>query len=416
MTGEASSQVPIVKLITKEFLQNPYPMLGALRDETPAFPIEANGFRMWVVTRREDVRHLLREMDLRKDVVATRRERVMQSMVRADRKARAPARSRRSLLDRDGEDHRRLRDLVRHVFQPQRLGPLQVRVRELAREWAESLPSSGTVDVHAQFALPLATTIISEVTGVPPELRGGFPGMTRDMLTGNSVAEVERAGEQLHELSFQLIDYKRAHRGDDLFTSFIDAHAAGKMDDDELASMMIVMLIGGLEPATAICNGLLLLMRHPEQRAKLLADPSLLPSCVEEVLRVESPFRFLPPRFSDQDLQLGEVTIPAGEMIIVSIASANRDPEFISDGDRFDITRADNHHLSFGLGVHRCVGAELGRIEAGEGIAAFLRRFPDARLAVTPEQVRWRPTTFLRRVDSLPVAVGPESGDNATPL
>lgn len=400
-----SSNREMVKLITQGFLQNPYPVLTVMREQTPAFPFEANGFRMWVVTRDADIRRIFKEESLRKDVVATRRERVIQSMVRPDRKARAPARSRRSLLDRDGEDHRRLRDLVRHAFQPHRLQKVEARVRELARQLAQELPSEGIVDVHAQFALPLAASIMAEIAGIPEEFVGQFPPLVSAMLTGGSVEEVESAGKALYQLSLRLIERKRSARADDLFTQLLDAHAAGKMDDDELASMMLVLMIGGLEPATAICNGVMLLLQHPEQRARLEADPGLLPSCVEEVVRFESPFRFLPPRYGDKAIELGDVTIPAGEMIIVSVASANRDPAFIDDGDRFDIARQRTHHLSFGLGVHQCLGAALGRIETGEGIAAFFRRFPNAALAVTPEQIRWRPSTFLRRVDSLPVDV-----------
>jgi cytochrome P450 len=113
----------------------------------------------------------------------------------------------------------------------------------------------------------------------------------------------------------------------------------------------------------------------------------------------------LPPRFCDKPIELDGITIPAKEMVIFCIASANRDPSIIQDGDTFDITRERSNHLSFGHGPHRCLGAELGRIETGEGIAAFLRRFPNARLAVPPGQITWRPTTFLRRVDSLPVLV-----------
>lgn len=412
-TTDNCNRAPI-KLVNGAFLQNPYPILTTLREETPAFPMEGNGFRMWVVTRHADIRRILKDPSIKKDVVGTRRERVTQSLVSAERRARLPSKSRRSLLDRDGADHRRLRDLVKHAFRPQQLALLEPRVRELANEFAQRLPTTGVVDLLAEFALPLALTVVSEMAGIPETFRDQFPPLASGILTGGSVAEVETAGEEMYQLALELIEYKRSHSGDDLIALLMQAHAEGKMDDDELASMIIVIMIGGLEPATAICNGVLLLMQHPDQCARLTADPKMLPNCVEEVLRFESPFRMLAPRFSDYAIELDDgIIIPPKEMIIFCIASANRDPRIIADGDRFDISREICPHLSFGNGPHRCLGAELGRIETGEGIAAFLRRFPRTRLAASPEQIRWRPTTFLRRVDSLPVIVNPNSGSGA---
>lgn len=407
-TKDTCTQDPI-KLVNGAFLRNPYPILTALREETPAFPMEGNGFRMWVVTRHADIKRILKDPSMQKDVVGTRRERVIQSLVSAERRARLPSRSRRSLLDRDGEDHRRLRDLVSHVFRPSQIALLEPRVREVANELAERLPTTGIVDLHADFALPLALTIVAEIVGVTEPFRSQFPPLASGILTGGSVAEVQSAGDDMYQLALEFIEYKRAHPSDDLTAWLMQAHAEGKMDDDELASMIIVIMMGGLEPATAICNGILLLLQHPDQCARLIADPKMLPNCVEEVLRFESPFRMLPPRFSDIPLELDDgIVIPPKEMIIFCIASANRDPRVIADGDQFNIFRQGCPHLSFGNGPHRCLGAELGRIETGEGIAAFLRRFPKAKLAVSPEKIRWRATTFLRRVDSLPVDVTPD--------
>ncbi len=411
---ENCNQAPI-KLVNGVFLRNPYPVLTALREETPAFPMEGNGFRMWVVTRHADIRRILKDPSMKKDVVGTRRERVIQSLVSAERRARLPARSRRSLLDRDGKDHRRLRDLVSHAFRPQQIASLEPRVRKLANELAQRLPKTGVVDIHAEYALPLALTIVSEIVGIPKKYRNQFPPLASNILTGGSVAEIESAGEEMYALALELIDHKRTHPGDDLIASLMQAHAEGKMDDDELASMIIVIMMGGLEPATAICNGILLLLQHPAQRARLIANPKMLPGCVEEVLRFESPFRMLPPRFSESPIKLDDgIIIPPKEMIIFCVASANRDPRFIENGEHFDISREACPHLSFGNGPHHCLGAQLGRIETGEGIAAFLHHFPKAQLALPPEKIRWRATTFLRRVDSLPVMVNPNSGSEAT--
>jgi cytochrome P450 len=393
-------------LVDRALLQNPYPVLTGLREETAAFPMEGNGFRMWVVTRYADIRRILGGPDLRKDVVETRRQRVMQSMVRPERRARVPARSRRSLLDRDGEDHRRLRDMLQAEFRPQRLEARRPRVQDLAHRLVEALPAGEIVDLHAALSLPLAVTTVSELVGLPEAFRSRFPPLASGILTGTAVAEIEQAGEDMHDLALEIIEAKRAEPGPDLYTQLLRRHDEGALDADELASMIIVLLIGGLEPAMAISNGVMLLITHPNQQERLRAEPDRLGGCVEEVIRYESPFRMLPPRFSDRPVELEDVTIPAGEMIIFCVASGNRDPRQVDDGDRFDITRTRTAHLSFGHGPHRCLGAELGRIQTGETIAAFFRRFHSASLAVDPARIRWRPSTFLRRVDSLPVALG----------
>jgi cytochrome P450 len=406
MNFTSGGLVAPLKLVTREFLRDPYPIFAALREETPAFPIEGNGFRMWVVTRYADVRRLLKDPSVNKDIVGTRKERVKRSMVRMDRRAKLAVESRRSLLDRDGIDHRRLRGVMQHIFHPRNVALLRPRVSDLAASIASMLPEHGVVDVHSQFALPIAQTIISELTGVSEKYRGLFPPLISRILTGDSPEEVEEAGSQMHQLAFDLIAHCREHPSENLFSVLLKAREDGMMDEDELASTIIVVLMAGLEPATAICNGLLLLLQHPYQKEQLLANPVMLSSCVEEVLRFESPFRMLPPRFCDRPIEMEDVTIPAGEMIILCIASANRDPDVVEDGERFDITRKNKAHLSFGHGAHRCLGAELGRIETGEAIAAFLRRFPDAKLASEPDQIRWRAATFLRRVDSLPLIVG----------
>lgn len=393
--------------LTQEFLRNPYPILTSLQSEAPAFQMEGNGFRMWVITRHDDVRRILKSPAIKKDVVGTRKERVMHSMVRAERKARIPARSRRSLLDRDGNDHHRLRGLIQHAFQRDRIAALRPRICELADELISALPSSGLIDVHNQFALPMATGIVSELAGVPPEFRQHFPPLVSNMLTGSSVEAVEEAGENLYQFALALIDEIRKRPSDNLFSRLISLYDDGRMDEDELASMFVVLLVGGLEPATAISNGIMLLLSHPEQRDRLIIDPQMMDNCVEEILRYESPFRMLPPRYCEEPIDLDGVTIPAKEMIIFCIASANRDPSLIENGDHFDISRVKIPHLSFGHGPHRCIGAELGRVETGESIAAFLRRFPRAEMAVALDSVTWRPTTFLRRLDSLPVNTAP---------
>jgi cytochrome P450 len=396
-----------MKLVTRRFMHDPYPMLTELREAGPATVVENNGFRMWVVTRYRDVVRILADPAFGKDIVGRRRQVVAQCMVRPERRARLPHASRRSALDRDGEDHRRLRAVLGFMFSPTRLADYRPRITRIAGDLLDRIPTGGPVDLIARFARPLSATFISDVLGVPEGERDGFPLWETAMLTAPVVKEIEEAGQNLYEFALRMIDLKRREPGDDVFTRLLRLHDDdGTLDDDELASTYIVLLVGGSEPTSAIGNGLWLLLSNPDQLATLRADPGLLAGCVEEILRYESPFRMLPPRISDRPLELDGVTIPPGEMILVSIAAANRDPDRFADPDRFDLTHVAKGHLGFGHGAHRCIGAELGRLETTIALRAFLDRFPASRLAVAADEVQWRPGTFMRRLDNLPAWVG----------
>lgn len=396
-----------MKLVTRAFMHDPYPALAALREAGPAAVVENNGFRMWVVTRYRDAVRVLADPAFGKDIVQRRREVVTQCMVRPERRARLPHASRRSVLDRDGEDHRRLRAVLGGMFSPARLSEYRPALERLAADLLDRLPTGGPVDLIGRFARPLSATFIADVLGVPADDRDGFPRWETAMLTAPVIKEIEEAGQNLYDFALRMIDRKRRKPADDVFTTLLRLHDEdATLDDDELASTYIVLLVGGSEPTSAIGNGLLLLLTNPDQMAALRAEPGLLAGCVEEILRYESPFRMLPPRISDQPLELDGVTIPAGELILVSIAAANRDPDRFADPDRFDLTHLAKGHLGFGHGAHRCIGAELGRLETTIALREFVTRFPASRLAVPPDEVQWRPGTFMRRLDNLPVLLG----------
>ncbi|HEX8867572.1 MAG TPA: cytochrome P450, partial [Lentzea sp.] len=311
-----------MKLVTRAFMHDPYPALRALREAGPAAVVENNGFRMWVLTRYEDVRRLLADPSFTKDLVLHRKRVVEQSMVRPERRARLPHAVRRSALDRDGVDHRRLRAVLGGVFGASRMAEYRPRIEEIAHDLLDGFPVGEPVDLVGRFARPLATTFISELVGVPEGDRDGFPFWENDMLTAPVIADIEAAGQNLYEFALRLIALKRREPADDLFTELIRMHDEdGRLDDDELASTYVVLLVGGTEPGSAIGNGLFLLLSDPGQMTALRADPSRYDACVEEVLRFESPFRMLPPRFSEEPLELDGITIPAGELVLASVAA-----------------------------------------------------------------------------------------------
>jgi cytochrome P450 len=394
------------RLVNRRFVADPYRALTELRRIGAAVPVENIGFRMWIVTPYEDVKRILADRGLLRDLVRHRREVVAQNLLQPERRAKLPHRSRRSVLDRDGEDHKRLRAVLGSAFSPKRLAELRPAVQRLADDLLDAMPVGEPVDLVGRYSRPLAATAIADVAGIPPEYRSEFPVWETTILTGTSVEEIEEAGRDAYRFAVKMMELKRAEPGDDLFTNLLRAQREGAMDDDEVASTIILLLVGALEPTSAIANGLLALLTHPEQMARLVAEPDLLTGGVEEILRYETPFRILPPRYSDRAIELDGVTIPAGELILVSVAAANRDPGQFEDPDTFDVGRCPKAHLAFGHGAHRCLGAELGRIELAVGLGTLLRRFPNIRLAQPAAELAWRQGTFVRRLESLPVILG----------
>jgi len=388
-------------------MRDPYPVLRTLLDdERAALPTVLNGFRMWVVTRHADSRRVLSDRTFEKDIASHIREVAAHSMVRPDRAAKLPRAIRRGVLDRDGADHRRLRDLLSDDFRPPSVERLRARVEQLSDALLGDLPARAVADIVGQLARPLATAVVSELLGVPAEDRHEFPDWENAIFTGTSPEEVEQGGRSILALCGRLIELKRAEPGDDLLTRLVVAHDQGKLDDDELASTVANVLIGGMEASTPIGSGVALLLSHRDQLARVLEDPTMLPPCVEEILRYESPFRIFAPRFSGEPLELEGVTIPRGELIAVCPAAANRDPRHYPDPDAFEIDRRTLGHLAFGHGPHHCIGIHLARLEASIALQRFLERFPDSRLAVRWEDLSWRPGAFMRRLDSLPVVLG----------
>ncbi|MET8763606.1 cytochrome P450 [Lentzea sp. NPDC004782] len=394
-----------VKLLNRSFMSDPYPMLASLRRDHAAIPVENGGFRMWVITRYDDARALLSDPTLQRDLVKHRHSVVRQNLVDIERRPKLPRELRRSMLDQDGADHRRMRGIVAKFFTPSRLATKRPRLERLADELLDNLPVGVPIDIVDRYARPLSTIVLSEMLGVPEDSRAEFPAWETAILTAPSKPEVEDAGRQLKAFAGELIALKREQPRDDLLTELVGAASSGLLDDPELISMITLLLIAGLEPTSAIGSGVLVLLRHPSELTRLLSNPELMTSCVEEILRFETPFRMLTPRYVDHPLKLEGVTIPAGELLLISTGSANRDADQFADPDKFDITRHTKGHLGFSHGIHRCLGAELGRMETVVGLGRLFARFPETALSTPPEDVRWRPGMFMRRLDSLPVVL-----------
>jgi cytochrome P450 len=305
----------------------------------------------------------------------------------------------KNLLNTDPPDHTRLRRLVGGSFTARRIERLRPRAEKICEELVTAISEHAgqPVDLVGSYAFPLPVLMICELLGVPAEDHTYFRTWTNAIVFDHgdeaSIAAYRTAVTSLDEYFGALIDTKRAHPGDDLTSDLVAAHDSGDhLDVDELRTMLSLLLVAGHETTVnLIGSSVLTLLRHPEQLELLRADPGLVPAAVEECLRLVGPVSFSSMRFSTEDIELQDVTIPAGEVVALGLWTADHDPSRFPEPHRFDITRTDNAHVAFGRGAHFCVGAGLARMEAQVAIATLVRHFGSIRLAVPEEDLTWRP-------------------------
>jgi pimeloyl-[acyl-carrier protein] synthase len=410
-------RAPLVRaLVTKERLQsgvalnpldrevrkNPYPALRRIQEHDPVHWSELA--RGWLITRYEDVSSLLRDPRISADRTPTtvdaawRRESEVQAWLE------------HSLLGLDPPDHTRLRNLVNRAFTPRVVERMRDHIEAIADELLDAAEARGSFDAIGDFAQPLPVRVITELLGAPPEDHHRFAEWSASMAVAFDIAfhksTIERADRAIVEMRdyFRpLLDERRREPKDDLLTALVEAEEQGdRLSEEELYSFCIILLAAGHETATnMIGNGLLALLKNRDQLEKLVADPSLGESAVEEVLRYDPPPQATTRRALEA-IELGGKHIREGDMLVLSIAAANRDPERFVDPDRLDITRTDNRHLTFGLGAHYCIGAPLARMEGQVAFTRLLERFPNLR-GQPGNPPKRRNTATVRALASLPL-------------
>ena len=325
---------------------------------------------------------------------------------------------RRSILGLDPPDHTRLRRLVSSAFTVRRIEQLRERVRELVAGLLDDVAAAGAaahpVDLIARYAFPLPFMVISELLGMPEgnrdELRGWSHTMTLSLepyLDDATARTVVGAADNMVRHVDEAIEWKRHHPADDLLTAMIAAEEGGdRMTAEELQIQVILLYLAGHETTVnLIGNGTLALLRNRDQYERLVADPALDAPAVEELLRYDSPVQ-LSRRIAMTEIDVGGETVDAGEMILTLLGSANHDEgKWGPTADDLDLGREGaSAHLSFGSGIHHCLGAALARLEGAEAIPALVRRFPSMELAT--DRPAWNGRVVLRGLDALPVSVG----------
>jgi cytochrome P450 PksS len=405
-----SSAVP--DIVSPAFKADPLPACGRLRAEQAVARVPVPGVvgNAYLITRYEDAVAVLRDERFVKDVRSARDP----GNLRVPWVPRALKPLSHTMLDSDGAEHRRLRSLVRDTFAPRYITQLEPRVQQVTDELLERMAAAGRADLVADYALRLPLTLISEILGVSERDRLRFRRWFTSLMAAasssgrTSLRLVLKLPDILAMMRFlrRLVAERRARPRDDLVSRLVGAGEDGdRLSENELLAMVALLLIAGYETTVnLIATGTLLLLTHPDQLARLLQDPTLVGTAVEELVRLASPIDVATERYAREDVEVAGVAIPRGSLVLVGIVSANSDGSRFGQPERLDVARQDNHHVAFGLGPHYCLGSPLARLEGRVAIGSLIRRFPDLRLAVPPEQLRWRAGMSLRGLVSLPVA------------
>jgi cytochrome P450 len=397
---------PTSSLFTPQTLADPYPAYRQLRDADPVHWHEP--FGAWILTRYDDVLAALHDPRLRSDRSGRMRE-------LSGRPEAAPVFDLigNQMNLNDPPRHTRLRAALSKAFTPHAVEALRPFVEGIVNRLLDAVQHQGRMDVIADFAFPLPATVIAQMLGLPPGDLGRLRRWSDDFatvfgsdpsaVTAEQYARARQSTQGLTDYFRGLAADRKACPRDDLLTALVAAEDDGLTEGEFVANANLLMGAGHETTTHLIGNGLLALLRHPDQLERLRADPSLIPGAVEEFLRYDGPVQFM-YRVAGEDLAIGGKPVRRGQLVYVMFGAANHDPAKFPDPDRLDIGRAAEHHLAFGQGLHYCLGAPLARLEAQAAFAALLRRLPALRL--DGEALQYQENFELRGLKRLPVAFG----------
>ena len=399
----SDSALSLYHLLDPLVLADPYPLFRRLRTEDPVHwdPY----LHAWIVTRYRDVVTVLHDYSAER--TPTPEQLMSMGLAHLSPIAQVMV---KQMLFLDAPAHTRLRSLASYAFTPQRVAVLREHIERIVESLLDAVESKGRMDVIADLAEPLPNVVTAEMLGVPVEDQWQLKAWSADFaeMLGNfqhnpdRVPMVLRAVEEMTAYFRNRIAEQRIEPREGLIQSLLTAEIQGdRLTEEEVVANSIVTMVGGQETTTnLIGNGVLALLRNPDQLQKLRADLSLIPSAVEELLRYDCPSQHT-ARLTPENTVLGGKQIHKRQAVIAVMAAGNRDPERFPDPDRLDITRTDNRHLAFGWAAHFCFGAALARIEGQAAFEAILRRLPNLKLE--PGALVWRPNMGLRGLTALPV-------------
>jgi cytochrome P450 len=386
---------------------NPQAIYARMRREAPTYraigPVTGNTF--WFLTRYEDCVAVLKDQRFGKEI---RKHLPPEMLAQYPEDEGVFTVINRHLLNLDPPDHTRLRSLVHKAFTPGIVENLRPRIQQIADDLLDQIQqrSSREFDLLSDYGFLLPITVIAELLGVPFADRERFREWTKVLLFSRDVQTASIAGMEFIGYMNDMIAERRTQPREDLLSGLIHIRDEGQqLDHAELLAMIFLLLVAGHETTVnLIGNGTLALLQHPDQLQKLKENPSLIKSAVEEMLRYNGPVETTTLRWAFEDTEISGVRIPQGDIVLVSLLAANRDPEQFTDPDRFDIARENNKHIAFGSGIHFCLGAPLARMEGAIALNTLLARLPTLSIdpAVIPT-LEWNDSLLLHGMKSLPV-------------
>lgn len=397
-----------ISLQSSELHQRPHEVFAWMRREQPVHRGRLGRRDVYFIARYADVEAVLGGDRLVKDPAHTALG------ARARRMIPLPSmldRLMTSMITSDDPEHRRLRRLVSRAFTPRTVADLEPAMEATARRLVDDLARRGTADLVESFALPFPVHVITELVGVPPEDRPRFRRWVHGIMRPPGlfgVVPILASMWRFTRYLRRLIERKRREPGPDLFSALVHVQdASDRLSEDELVAMAFLLLTAGHETTVSlIANGTLALLDNPDELERLRGHPELMPTAIEELLRYDGPVLTSDPYYARDAFTLHGVTIPAGATVLPAVLSANRDDAVFARPDALDLARTPNRHLSFGKGLHYCLGAPLARAEAKIAFTALLAAAPSLRLAVARDRVRRRNALFLNRLEALPVTLG----------
>lgn len=392
-------------LFSPAFKANPFPTFAQMRAQDPIYAQRTpDGRAIWYVTRYEDVTAVLKDdVHFCKDPRHAKPD---------DEPRHSPLHQliNENMLFADPPDHTRLRALVNQAFTPRRVERMDGRIRQIAQELLPGARARGQMELIAEYALSLPVRIICELLGVPLADQADVSDWSQAIIApgsrGLNYSARRRKVKAFVDYLQRMFADRAANPQDDLVTALVQAEEAGaKLNEQELSSMVALLLVTGHETTVnLIGNGVLALLTHPDQLARLLAGEVEWGTAVDELLRYDSPVETSTTRWVRQDVVWRGQQLRRGDVMRVVLTSANRDDAQFDQPDTLDVGRTDNRHLAFGLGIHYCLGAPLARLEGRIALSLLFTQFPGLRLAVPPAQLRWRSGVLFRGLQALPVA------------
>ncbi|QQE77534.1 cytochrome P450 [Alicyclobacillus sp. SO9] len=388
-------------LFSPEVRRNPYPVYTHLR--TSQSVLYAEELQLWSVFRYEEVRMVLSDY--------TRFSSQYGQPNPVPQTPSDQARTGSSLITTDPPRHTRLRSLVNRAFTPRQVTALEPRIKAIANELIDGAVMNGRLDLVKEVSYPLPVIVIAEMLGIPAEDRSKFKHWSDDVVAsadqmiGGDGGDSQRSHQEMNAYFREVIADRREHPKDDLVSALIQAEEDHQqLTEEDILALCWLLLVAGNETTTnLITNAVRTFLEYPEEFEKLRANPDLMASAIEEVLRYRSPIQAM-FRMTKEDVNLGEQRIPKGERVIAWIGSANRDEEKFLHADKFNIMRHPNQHIAFGHGIHFCLGAPLARLEAKTALEALLQRFSEIKRV---DDAALEPTRgfIVHGVTSLPLAV-----------